>query len=338
MIQGLGAAVVPLALGLVRDTVSHSGLPRVIGIVAGAGAIGAALGFLLSGVLVDTFSAAAIFWFLAAAAIVLGLAVAVVAPESPVRARVPLDLSGTALLGLGLASFLIAISQGQPHGWASSRVLLPLAVSAVALALFWTTESRRAAPLVDLALLRERPFVNVDVCSFVFGFAVYSGAFLVPQLAQRLDLSVTAIGLLLVPTALAGMLAGWVGGRVVDRVGPRAQVTVGVLIAAIGFLSLTVAHDTTYALGFGSALIGVSWGLVPTGYLPVVLRAAAVDKSSIAVSVVLVLRNIGLSFGITVAAAIAVGTGYTQALVFGAVSCAAVAVVAAWLPGRVEAR
>jgi MFS family permease len=338
VIQGLGAAVVPLALGLARDTVSRSELPKVIGIVAGAGSVGAALGFLLSGVLVDAFSPPAIFWFLGGAGAVLGIAVAVVAPESPLRARVSLDIPGTALLGLGLGSFLIALSQGEPKGWVSAPVLTLVAVSAVALALFWTTESRRANPLVDLALLRTRPFVNVDVVSFAFGFAFFIGAFLVPQLAAGLDHSVTEIGLILAPTAFAGMLGGWTGGRLVDRIGARAQVTLGALIGVVGYVSLATTHGTVYALGFGSALIGIGWGLIPTGYLPVVLRSADVNKTSIAASVVLVLRNVGVSFGITIAVSVAIEVGYTQAFVFGAVACAAVGVLAAWLPGRGSAR
>ena len=106
---------------------------------------------------------------------VLAVAVALVAPESSVRARVSLDVPGAVLLGLGLASLLLAISQGQSWGWTSARVVALFAVAAVALVLFVVTESRRADPLVDLALVRARPFVNVNLCAFAFGFAFFIG-------------------------------------------------------------------------------------------------------------------------------------------------------------------
>jgi EmrB/QacA subfamily drug resistance transporter len=351
VIQGLGAAVVPLALGLARDTVPPEILPRVVGIVLGASGVGAALGFLLSGVLVDAYSAAAIFWFLAAVGAVLAVAVAVFAPESPVRARVSLDYAGALLLSVGLASLMLAISQGRAWGWGSARIVGLVAVAAVTLVLFVVTEVRRADPLVDLALVRARPFANVNVCGFLFGFAFFIGVTVVPLIAGTSELtgygvglSVTEIGLILVPTAIAGMIGGWSGGRLLARLGPRAQVLLGGLLGVIGYVSLVTAHDTALALAFGSAVIGIGWGLVPTGYLPVVLRSADVDKSSVAVSIVALVRNVGTSMGVTAAFSVVAGAGlvggvppeaaYERAFVLGAVAAAALALLAAGLPAR----
>lgn len=350
-IQGLGAAVVPLALSLARDTVPREQLPRVVGIVAGAGSVGAALGFLLSGTLVDAFGPEGLFWFLAAAALVLTIAVAVIAPESPVRGRVVLDLPGTALLGIGLTAFLLALSVGPEAGWVSGPVFVLVLASVLALTLFVRTESRRADPLVDLTLVRTRPFAAADLCAFGYGFAFFIGAYVIPLVAAApektgygLGLSVTEIGVLLVPTSIAGLIGGWWGGRVFDRIGARAQVTLGALLAVAGYVSLASMHDTAFALGAGSALIGFGWGLVPTGLYPVVLRNAGVDKTGIAASVVLVARNIGVSVGITMAAAVVASTAlvegirteaaYTRALVFGAVAATAMALLATRLPGR----
>jgi MFS family permease len=351
VIQGLGAAVVPLALGLARDTVPPEILPRVVGIVLGGSGVGAALGFLLSGVLVDAYSPAAIFWFLAAVGAVLAGGVAVFAPESPVRARVPLDYAGAVLLGVGLASLMLVISQGRAWGWGSARIVGLVAVAAVALVLFVVTEVRRGDPLVDLALVRARPFANVNLCGFLFGFAFFIGVAVVPLVAGTpeltgygLGLSVTEIGLVLVPTAVAGMIGGWSGGRLFARLGPRAQVRLGGLLGVVGYVLLVTAHDTALVLAFGSAVIGIGWGLVPAGYLPVVLRSADVDKSSVAVSIVALVRNVGTSMGIAAAASVVAGAGlvggvppeaaYERAFVLGAVAAAALALLAAGLPAR----
>ena len=88
VIQGLGSAVTPLTYGLARDTVAPERLPHAIGAVVGGASAGAAIGFLLSGLLVDTFSAAAVFWFLLGFAILIAIAVRVLVRESPVRAVV----------------------------------------------------------------------------------------------------------------------------------------------------------------------------------------------------------------------------------------------------------
>jgi MFS family permease len=179
-LQGLGAAVVPLTLGLARDTVAPDDLPRTVGVVIGAANVGGGLGFLASGLLVDGFSPAAIFWFLFAAGALLALGVALLAPESPVRARVSLDFPGTALLGLGLVSLLLGLSRGPAWGWSSVRVIALFAVAAVALAVFVATERGRRDPLVDLGLVTVRPFANTNLCAFAFGFAFFVAVYAIP--------------------------------------------------------------------------------------------------------------------------------------------------------------
>ena len=123
VIQGLGAAVAPLSYGLARDTVAPERLPHAIGIVVGGASAGGAIGFLLSGLLVDTFGVTAIFWFLLGFAVVIALAVRLLVGETPVRAGVRLDVAGAALLALGLLALLLAISRGSTWDWTSGRTL-----------------------------------------------------------------------------------------------------------------------------------------------------------------------------------------------------------------------
>jgi MFS family permease len=335
VLQGLGAAIVPLTLGLARDTVPPGELARVVGIVLGAAAVGSGLGFFVSGALVDLFSPAAIFWFLAATGTVLGISVALLAPESPVRAPAKLDLPGALLLGLGLGALLLALSQAPEWGWTDRRVHLLCAVAAGALAAFGLTERRRAEPLVDPKLVTTRPFVNADLCVLAFGFAFFVAIYAVPRIATGLGLSVTEIGLVLVPTSVAALLGSVLGGRAIERVGPRVQVPLGAIIGALGYGSLAAVHDTALALTTGSMVIGFAQGLILTGIYPVVLRSAGVDQTSIAASVIVVARNVGLAFGVMAAATMIAEAGYSAAFLLAAGSALLVALLAAWLPERV---
>src|SRR3954453_13258394 len=101
VLQGIGAGIAPLALGLARDTVSTEELPRSVGALVGAANAGAGIGFLLSGLLVDVFAPAALFWFLFGAALALTFAVPMFVPETPTRQGVSLDPVGTMFLGAG---------------------------------------------------------------------------------------------------------------------------------------------------------------------------------------------------------------------------------------------
>jgi len=351
VIQGFGAAAGPLTLALARDTVAPAQLARVIGAVIGAASVGGGIGFLLGGVLVDRFSPAAVFWALFALGMALIVAIALFVRESPLRAKVRLDVAGVTLLAAGLVVLLLAISKGAAWGWSSEPVIGLLAGSAVLLALFALVESRVREPHVDLRLVIERPFANTNVCVFAFGFAFFTASYLIPQIAAApersgygLGLSTTQIGLLLVPSCAAGLFAASVAGRVADRTGPRALVAAGSLCGLGGNLALSLWHGSVLAIALGSSGIGLGWGFILPGIYMVVLRWASADKSAVAASVTAIVRNTGVSVGVSVAFAIVTAaglsgefsseSGFVDALLVAALGSCATLVAALTLPGR----
>jgi MFS family permease len=354
IIQGIGAGVAPLTYGLARDTLPPRLLPRAVGAVVGMAGAGGAVGLLLSGLLADNVSPAAIFWFLFALAVVLVAGVVALVPESAVRAGVPIDVRGAAFLGLGLAALLLAISKGSAWDWSSPRIVALFAAAAVSLALFAYVEQHVRQPLVDLALVVSRPFASANVCVFAFGFAFYVAVFVVPQIAASpttspygLGLSTMGVGYLLLPTGITSIVGGWAGGRVVDAVGPRALVAFGSVLGVAGYASLTLAHTTWAALAAGSAVVGLAWGFILTGVYPVVIRSASTDKTAVAVAVNVVVRNTAVSVGTQVAFAIVTGagvvgafpseSGYTRAFVVAGIGAGVLLVASAFMPGRAAA-
>jgi MFS family permease len=350
-IQGMGAAVAPLTYALVRDSFPPSFVPRAVGIVVGAASAGSAIGYLLSGILVDGFSAVAIFWFLFVLPLVLGTLVIVLVPETSVRARVPLDPAGAVLLAIGLFMLLLAISKGRDWGWTSELTLGLFAAAFATLVVFAFVERRVRAPMVDLALVARRPFLNTNVCAFAFGFSFFITAFVIPALAATPEasgygsgLSTMELGLILFPTGVTAMISALVAGRVMDRIGPRAVVAVGSLLSFAGYLFLVFAHSTPLALAVGSATVGLAWGLVITGVSAVVVRSASTDKTGVAVSVMVVIRNTAASVGAQVSFALVTGagvvagfaaeSGYTRAFALGAVGALVTLATASFMPGR----
>jgi MFS family permease len=280
VVQGFGAAVGPLTYGIARDTVAPERMSRAIGVVVGGASAGAALGFLLSGLLVDAFSPAAVFWFLLAFATLIGIAVVVLVRESPVRADVRLDAGGAALLGSGLLALLLGISRGSTWGWLSTQTVLTLMAALVLLAAFAVVEGRVRQPLVDLALVVRRPFVSANLCAFAFGYGFFLAVLAIPLIAAApkatgygLGLATTEIGLVLLPTGIASMVGGLVGGRVVEALGPRALVASGAAFGIAGYAFLALADADPWTLALGSAAIGLAWGVILTGIASVVIGA-----------------------------------------------------------------
>jgi MFS family permease len=350
-VQGVGAAVVPLTLGLTRDFVPADLRARAVGVLVGAGNVGAAIGFIVGGLLVDWFSPAAVFWFLFLFGALLMAGVFFFVRESPVRTRVPLDVAGATILGAGLVALLLAISKGEAWGWSSGAIVGLFVASAVAFTAFALVERRVRRPLLDLALVATRPFANANVCALTYGFAFFAAVYLIPQIAGApeatgygLGLSTTQIGLVLLPTGAAGLTAGWLAGRTLERIGRSAIVVAASLLGAVAYALLAVSHDTVGALIVGSAAVGVGWGAIPASFYSLVLGHASADKSAVSVSVPLVFRNIGASVGVTVAFVILssggstgpfpADDGFVRAFVVSAAACVVVAAAGVSLAGR----
>jgi MFS family permease len=350
-IQGVGAAVAPLGLGIARDTLPRERLPRTVGVLVGGATVGGALGFLLSGVLVDQFSPAAIFWFLFGFAALLVAATVLCVEESPGRATGYVDVAGALLVSVGLVALLLAISQGNNWGWSSGRIIGLFIVAAATLTLFAVVETRVSQPLVDIALVVRRPFTNANVCALLFGFAFYLAVFVIPQIAARpeatgygLAFTTTQIGLMLTPSCVVAFAASWASGRWVTRAGPRALVALGSVVGVAAYLSLAFAHSSVGGLAGGSAAIGLSWGLILTGVYSVVMRSSAPDTSGVAAAVIVTTRITGTAVGAQAAFAVIAGAGtvggfpegagFTRAFVMGAIGAGATLVAAVFLPGR----
>jgi len=348
VLQGLGAGIGPLTLGLARDIAGPLELPRVVGAVIGSSNVGAGVGFLVGGLLVDAFSAPAIFWFLFGTAVALFVGVTLLVPDTPIRGRHSLDPRATVLLAAGLAALLLAISKGQAWGWNSLRIALLFAGAAVALALFAWSELHAREPLIDLRLVARRPFSATNTIALLFGFSFFIALFVVPQLGALpsksggLGLSVTQVGLVLSATSVAGFFSATGVGRLNDRIGPAPLVAAGAACGALSYVLLAFAHGTVALVVVGCVGAGLGWGTIPTALYPIVLRNAGADRTATAPGVTALSRNVGSATGTTVAAAVVVAAaglnpadaGYTRAfLVAAAGSCVTLA-AAVLLPRR----
>jgi MFS family permease len=350
-VQGIGAAIAALTYGLIRDTTDTRHMPRMIGVLIGVANIGGGMGFLLSGLLVDAFSPTAIFWFLFGFGVVVFAGVALLVQESPARKAVGLDPAGALLLSVSLVALLLALSKGSAWGWSSAAIVSLFVASAVGLTAFTAVERRVEAPLVDLHLVRRRPFANTNLCIFTFGFSFFSATLILPLIAATspqsgygLGLTATRIGLLLASASVATLAAAWVGGRVVDRIGPRLLAATGACFGVGGYCLLAASHPSAVALGLGTATVLVGSGFIPTAILTVVLRNVTSEKSGVATAVTLVFRSVALSIGVTVTFVVISGAGldgpfpneagYMRAFLVAAAGAAFTLLASLFLPGR----
>lgn len=304
VVQGLGAGVGPLAAALIREHVAADRVPRAIGMMVGAGGAGGVVGLLGGALLVDYASVQAVFWLLAATAAALLVAVRAAVPRSTPSSTVAVDWLGAALLGGALAAASLAIAQGNTWGWGSDRILALVAGFALLLAGFVVRERTAAAPLLDRRGLARRVIWSAQLAAFVVGIALSVAYALLPFLAAAppatgygLGLDPTQTGLVLVPSAIAALLGGPAGGRLVALIGARAQVVLGLMCITATYVILTLVEASAVLLACAMVPLGFGVGLAITAIVNLIVLCSADAEIGAAMGLNSVIRAIGSALG-----------------------------------------
>lgn len=311
VLQGAGGGVYPLCYGIVRDELPRRRVRGAIGQIAATAGVGAALGLVLGGVLTDHASFRWIFWVSGATAAVTALAARAVVPESPPRARAPVDVRGAVLLSIGLVLPLLAISRANAWGWASPRTVLLAAAGLVVLAVWVAVQRRTPVPLIDLRTLRERPVLMTNATTLLTGCGLYGSLLLVAQLAVAptatgygLGLSATEAGLLVAPGALAMLGAGPLCAALCEWHGPKLALSVGCLVGSCGLFALALRHGTAIEVMIATVLLLSGVGLSLAAMPNLIVEAVAERQTGEATGVNALMRAAGASLGTQVSATI----------------------------------
>ncbi|MGY0486637.1 MFS transporter [Streptomyces sp. WG-D5] len=291
-LQGVGAAaVVPTGMALLTTTFPEGPLrARALGVFGTLLSLGFTTGMVLGGVLTESFGWRSTMGLLTVfALIVLPLAPRLL-PESRTPDRPRLDVPGAITVTGGLLSLIYALSTAAEHGFGGIDVIVTLVAGPALLAAFVVIESRTAAPLLSLPLLRRSTvawgnlgglvtFSMMTTVVFVltlylqevlhlsalatglaFGLqgavAAVTGS-LVPRLISRIGAHRTLVaslawqGAFTVPLVLLGTDGAWVWLAVIANV-----------VIVIGHMGTIIAYGATATAGVADTEQGLATGLV----------------------------------------------------------------------------
>jgi MFS family permease len=245
---GIGtSAAYPAVMAAIRDQAARSGrdAPRgLFSAVSVSGLVGAAVGPVLGGVLVEGFGWQSIFVVNAPYAVVATACALLGLP--PDRTRVPptgpgvedrgprrVDVPGLVLFAVVIgAALLFALDPGPERSW-----LVPVAVLAAAVLYVW--ERRHPRPFLDVRMLAAHPAL---VRTYARLFLVYLCTYLViygvtPWLQSAVGYTADAAGWTQLP---AVVLAGVAAGLVSRSRGVRVPLIAAAAVLVVGGLLLTV--------------------------------------------------------------------------------------------------
>lgn len=307
-LQGIaGALVLPATLALVAVSFRAGGRGLALGIWSGAGAAALALGPLVGAVVTERLGWAWIFLLNVPLGVVGLLAACFALPESRELRAGDIDLAGLAASATAVFAVGFSLTEAGRYGWVSPVVLSGLAGGALAFAVFVHVELTRSAPLVDLRRFTTRAVSGANAVMLLSTAVMCSVLFFVSLYLQTArGYTPLGTGAAFLPMTVVILVAAPFAGRLSDRLGSRAPATAGMVLIALGLLSLS-----EFGLGGGLsgllpslAVVGLGVGLATTPVTAAALADTAEHEAGIAAGVLNTSRMVGLTLGIALMGAI----------------------------------
>ncbi|KOU42258.1 MFS transporter [Streptomyces sp. WM4235] len=303
VLQGLGAAViVPTGMSLLTTTFPEGPLrDKALGISGTLLSLGFTIGMVLGGVMTDTLGWRSTMGLLAAASVVVLAVAPRLLPESRTPERPRLDVPGAVTVTGGLLALIYSLSTAAQRGFHGADVWVTLIAGPVLLVAFVVVESRAAAPLVSLPMLKRRTVAWGNLGGLVTFSMMSTVVFVLTlYLQETLRLSAFLTGLVFGVQGIASVVAGSYAPRVIGRFGSRRT-----LVASLFGQGLFTAALLAVGTGSGALLATVAVSLASMCHLGAIISYGVTVTSGVrdaeqglATGLVTTTQQVGITIGI----------------------------------------
>jgi EmrB/QacA subfamily drug resistance transporter len=312
VVQGIGAALLaPAGLSLlVTSWPGEQERARALGTYGAVVSAGFASGAVLGGLLVEV-SWRLVFFVNVPIGIALLAASVRLLPADPPARRGELDVPGAVTATAGVALLVLAVVRAGDTLRVTQPALLG-GLAALLLAAFVIRERRARAPLLDLALLKDRGIAGANLTLIAVGAFNAAQVLLVTlYLQEGRGLSPALTGLCFVPQAVGAFALSGPAGRLVPSLGPRRALAIALSIALVALAvaavavlagSLPALLAAQFALGVAARLSQVASTLAGTRG-PVAARSEGTASALLTAT-----RQCGSALGVAIVSATLVAT------------------------------
>jgi EmrB/QacA subfamily drug resistance transporter len=256
-LQGVGgASFLPTAAGIVSDQFPES-REKAIGLFTSIFPIGGIIGPNLGGWIVSRYSWRYIFYINLPIGVGLVILIMILLKDSKILARPRIDFVGASFF-FGTILFLMLGLNFVAEELALSSLLLAIlfwAASSFFLYLFFVQEKRHSNPILDMVLLRSKPFLAANLYNMMVGVGVFGIFPFIPLYATSVHkLSTLMSGMILTPRSIGVISASAVTSFLLRRWGYRWPMVLGMTI---------ISASTILLGGHGLPLLnklGTHWG------------------------------------------------------------------------------
>jgi EmrB/QacA subfamily drug resistance transporter len=240
-LQGVGgASFLPTAAGIVSDQFPEN-RERAIGLFTSIFPIGGIVGPNLGGWIVSRYSWRYIFYINLPIGIGLAVLILILLKDSRVLSRPHIDFVGASFF-FGAILFLMLGLNLIAESFSTSSFLLTVIFLVVSLSfffLFFYQEKKDSNPILDLVLLRSKPFLAANLYNMMVGAGVFGTFAFIPLYATSVhQLSTLVSGMILTPRSVGIIPASAITSFLLKRWGYRWPMLLGLSIISLSTILL----------------------------------------------------------------------------------------------------
>ncbi len=276
-LQGAFAALMaPASLSIVTVTFTEpKERAKAFGVFGALSGGGAAIGLIVGGILTEYASWRWCLGVNVPFAVIVAAAAVPLVKESKAHGDTRYDVPGVLLATVGLFSLVYGFTEAARakhpddptstavQGWGAPSTVTFLVVAVVLLAAFVVWEGRARNPMLPLRVVSDRNRGGSFLTFLFVGAALYA-MFLFLTYYFQVNLGYTPLkaGFAFLPFSLGIIVAAGFVSQLLPRVGPRALILPGLVMAIVGMLLLTqIDQDSNYWLLVFPSMVIMSVGL-----------------------------------------------------------------------------
>jgi EmrB/QacA subfamily drug resistance transporter len=311
-LMGLGAAFIfPSTLSILTTSFPD---PRerakAIGVWASVSSLAMVIGPLSGGLLVDHFGWHSVFLINVPFCVVAIIGALMFVPKGHREKNVPLDPIGALLSILAVGFLLLAIIQAPDWGWTSPGVLLATAAAVALGYAFVRWERTFDHPMIDMSLFSNRMFSSASLTVTLAFFASFGASLLSTVFFQSVQgFSALRTGVMMMPIAVAMMIIGPNVAKIVQRLGTRDVMSIGLAVLVVGtFMHSFNAVMSSLWLGLlARFLLGVGMGLLMPPATMAIMSAVPPERAGVGSAMNDTTRQTGGALGVAIVGSIVAG-------------------------------
>jgi len=326
-VQGFGASgIFPVASAVIGDIFPPAKRGRALGLIGAVWGIAFIIGPVIAGTLLSYFEWHILFVVNVPIAIVLiYFSFKLLSPKG-IENTSKLDVKGIVLLALTLASFTYSANHIEPDNFFGSFksvfVFVPLISSAFFLILLILIENKAEMPIINPNLFKSKQIRMVGIIAIATGLLQASFVYIPDMVVNAFGVVPSKASFMLMPFVIATAIGSPIFGRLLDKLGSRTIIMLGIVFAVIGFGILSRVTHQYFLFYTGGVFVGLALSVLAGSALRyIMLNEVDIHQRAMTQGVITIFISMGQIIGSVVIGSIVAhyfvkALGYSQTFMF----------------------